>query len=255
MIDATGSNQRIPPYTSFVSLRSMVEWLKEMEPLPARIDRSLWSSKYSGSAGPPLMASARFLGLLDEERPTQALVELVQANDEMRKKKLEELIRRGYGEDFVNAVPTMTPKMLDDHLRNMGTTDSTHRKAVSFLINALKETDVSVPTAIAKKARNTPVRTKRKNSPRKTQPVDSPSVADEQALDQADNLQATKSTQNLRTLDLGEGVEAQLVIRGNMLALPNVSQVVKWLDGVLEAFNEDVGGTEQEDRTVGNTDK
>ena len=138
MAEATGVKQQIPPYTSFHSLRSMIEWLKEMDPLPARIDRSLWSSKYSGSAGPPLMATARFLGLLDGEQPTQALTELIQADDEERRNKFEELIRRGYGDDFVDGVREMTPKMLDDHLRAMGTTDSTHRKAVSFLINALK---------------------------------------------------------------------------------------------------------------------
>ena len=54
------------------------------------------------------------------------------------------------------------------------------------------------------------------------------------------------STQNLRSLELGKGVEAQLVIRGNMLALPNVAEVVTWLDGVLKAFNKEIGTKENE---------
>ena len=47
-----------------------------------------------------------------------------------------------------------TPKMLDVKLRELGATDGTLRKAASFFINALKATDVQVPSAIARKARN-----------------------------------------------------------------------------------------------------
>jgi hypothetical protein len=63
-------------------------------------------------------------------------------------------MREAYGPNLIDGLPRMMPGMLDERLRALGTTDATHRKAVSFFVNAAKALDIAVPTNIAKKARN-----------------------------------------------------------------------------------------------------
>ena len=57
---------------------------------------------------------------------------------------------------MIKDLPRMTPGMLNKKLEELGTTNPTHRKAVSFLVNASKAVGLTVPAQIAKKARNKP---------------------------------------------------------------------------------------------------
>lgn len=146
----------IPMYASYLTFTNFLDWLKEMKVVPSQIDRSLWSSKFSGGNGAQLMTGLRFLGLLNGEHPSQALEPLVMADDINRKELLKAILEQAYGEDMIRDLPKMTPAMLDKELEELGTTKSTHRKALSFFVNASKAVDITVPGQIASKARNKP---------------------------------------------------------------------------------------------------
>ena len=72
-----------PPYVSFNTFKTLLDWLK-VEGVPLRLDRSFWHDKFSGSTGSQLMASLRFLGLLDGNNPLPELENLIQAELEVQ---------------------------------------------------------------------------------------------------------------------------------------------------------------------------
>lgn len=179
--DKPRGENRAPTYVSYSTFTTMIDWLKGMDKLPSRIDRSLWASKFSGSNGAQLVGGMRFLGLLNGDTPEPRLRELVRAGKDERKTLLEAMLREAYGDDIVDGLATMTPSLLDDKLAALGTTTATHRKAVSFFVNAVKATDVAIPGIIAKRARNrragagrkTPAAQKKNNDPG-TPKIDTP---------------------------------------------------------------------------------
>ena len=121
--------ETLPPYISFSTLTTLLDWVREMPVTPSQIDRSLWEPKFAGSVGGQLMVGLRFLFLLDGNNPTQRLDELARADNEGRKQLLAQRLLDSYGDELIKGLRTDTPKMFDDKLRALGTTDATHRKA------------------------------------------------------------------------------------------------------------------------------
>ena len=226
----------IPPYASFLSFKSLLDWLNGMAAMPARIDRSLWTSKFSGATGGALISGARFLGLLDGEQPTQLLEDLVRADAEARKSLIEQMLRSAYGNEIVDGASTMTPKMFDDHLRGLGTSDATHRKAASFLTNALKEAGVEVQPAIAKRARNRRASATRRASSRKGNSDTQAPTADAGSTDAHTSATDAASTRNARTVKLRNGETVSLVTESDMLSLP--AEDLAWLLSVVQTFDD-----------------
>jgi len=93
-----------------------------------------------------------------------AVTNFVMADDASQKQLIKVVLERAYGEEMIRELPRMTPGMLDKRLGDLGTTNPTHRKAVSFFVNAAKAIELSVPTGIAKKARNQPAPAKTANN-------------------------------------------------------------------------------------------
>lgn len=234
MDQATEPTRKTPPYTSFVSFESMLEWLRNMDAMPAQIDRSLWGSKFSGATGSALVSASRFLGLLENEQPTHLLEELVHADKEIRPATLEKVLRAAYGNEIVDQASTMTPKMFDDQLRAIGTTDATHRKAASFLTNALKAAGVSVQPTIAKRARN-----RRPNTNRRA--TSQSSASDAKGATRSQRSQgvpetATTGVRNERKLKLRNGETVSLIIESDMLSMP--ADDLEWLLSVVRMFDD-----------------
>ena len=146
----------MPMYVSFSTFTTFLDWLKQMNVTPSKIDRTLWSQKFGGGTGGQLIVGLRFLKLLEGEEPTDELEALVRANTEERKALLADTLRKAYGPDLIADLPRMTPGLLNKALDELGTTDATRRKASSFLINAARAADLPIASGIAKKARNRP---------------------------------------------------------------------------------------------------
>ncbi len=142
-----------PPYISYSTFTTLLDWLREMPVIPSQIDRSLWKHKFAGSTGTQLMTGLRFLRLLDDNKPQPRLDELAHADREGRNGLMRQVLRDAYGAELVDQLASKTPKMMDEGLRALGTTDATHRKAVSFFVNAARSNNVVVPPSIGRRAR------------------------------------------------------------------------------------------------------
>lgn len=150
-----------PVYVSYLTFANLLDWLRELKTIPTQFDRSFWGERYSGSTGVQLMSGLRFLGLLQENTPTERLEQIAMASNEDRKGLIAQVLRDAYGNTLVDGLARMTPAMLNKALHDLGTTDGTHRKAISFFVNAAKATDLPMPGNIAKQARNKPATSRR----------------------------------------------------------------------------------------------
>ena len=56
------TKNKIPPYVSFKTFQTFLEFLSEG--MPNRIDRSVWLNKFSGSNGTQIMTAIKFFELI-----------------------------------------------------------------------------------------------------------------------------------------------------------------------------------------------
>ena len=229
-----------PMYASYRVFTGFLDWLGEQPAIPEQLHRSAAGDRYSGSLWSHLVAGLQFLGLAEGAVPRPELEELVTASPEQRKGLIEAMLRRSYGDDFINRLPRMTPHTFDKHLDELGSTAATRTKAASFLTNALKDTDVEIPSSIAKRARNRPTSTSRRSSKSRNKQSPSDEANDDKRSVQPhsdDSVGAEPQIQ--RTRDLGEGVVAMLTIRGDILKMTNAAEEMEWLKSVIKAFDND----------------
>lgn len=153
----TGQAQRLPapPYVSFLTFLHLVIWL-ETEGIPLRYDKSFWESKFSGSKGAQLLASLRFLNLINGAQTKPDLARLVAARGDDRKRVLSQLLQNSYSTVEFDKLSRATPAMLDEWFSGYSIDGDTRRKAVSFLINALKYVEHPLSPSLSRKARNKP---------------------------------------------------------------------------------------------------
>lgn len=186
------TSTKAPVYVSFLTFWNLLDWLRELNTVPSQFDRSFWGSKYSGATGAQLMTGLRFLGLLDNDRPTERLEQLALAGDPDRKRLLADLLRDAYGSQLVDGLPRATPKMVRDALIERGATDGTLRKAQSFFINAAKAADLPMPVTIAKQARNKPPAVARRGNGRGRRQAAPGDGASEQGGGELENKHVTR---------------------------------------------------------------
>jgi len=117
--------------------------------MPARIDRSYWGERFSGSNGTQLMTAIRFLGLIDSDGvPMSQLVQLVSAEGSQRSDILKQI---GYG-----AYAFLMDKSLDPQVATYAQLEKAFynayevsgdvaRKCIKFFIEL--ESDAGVPLA------------------------------------------------------------------------------------------------------------
>jgi hypothetical protein len=89
------NKKRSPPYVSYRSFLTLLEELQRG--IPARIDRSYWEDRFSGSTGTQLMSALRFLNLIDGNGvPTVSLKEMVTARGPARAEILKKISYESY---------------------------------------------------------------------------------------------------------------------------------------------------------------
>ncbi len=139
------------PYVPFRTFLAALEAFERG--LPAQVDRSLWPS-YSGAIRGQLLAAFRFLGLVDEGHcPTPALRELV-SRPESRKAALRALLEEHYRELTELELGRATPRQLDEALRgSYGLGGATHKKAVSFFLQAAQYAGMPLSPLLKAKTR------------------------------------------------------------------------------------------------------
>jgi hypothetical protein len=121
------------PYVPFKTFLAAVEGFERG--IPTQLDRSLWPS-YSGAIRGQLLAAFRFLEFTDEaDCPGPAMREFV-GKRESRKSMLRSLIGERYEALHGMDLARTSPRQLDEAMRQYGLSGVTHKKAISFLLQA-----------------------------------------------------------------------------------------------------------------------
>jgi hypothetical protein len=149
------SRKRLPPYVSYRTFRNFMDGLQQR--MPSRIDRSYWGDILSGSTGTQLMASLRFLGLIDEYgRPTTRLKPLAAAKGDQRDSFLRDMANDAYG--FVlkgqlepqSATYSELEELFHDRFQLTG---DLSRKCLKFFIELANDAGIPLSPFITKRFR------------------------------------------------------------------------------------------------------
>lgn len=164
------NRRQLPPYVSYRSFWNFLDRLHEA--IPARIDRSYWGDKFSGSTGTQLMRAIRYLGLIDDRGiPTPLLRSLVEARELQRDELMAQIARTNYS-FFLNGTvdyKTATYAQFEDILHaNFQVNSDVARKCIKFFVDLATDARIPLSPFVIKKKRKTKtsVSTKRtKNKP------------------------------------------------------------------------------------------
>jgi hypothetical protein len=148
--------KRLPPYISYRTFQNFIERLQQG--IPARIDRSYWSDRLSGSTGTQLMSALRYLGLIDADAvPTDQLRQLVSAKGEARPETLRQITYETFS--FLLRSPfdsrTATYAQLEEAFRStFELTDSVSRKCVKFFVALASDAGMPLSPFITRRLRS-----------------------------------------------------------------------------------------------------
>jgi hypothetical protein len=141
------------PVVPYVPFKTFLTALDALEAgLPNQLDRSVWPS-YSGAIQGQLLGAFRFLGLMDEGNcPTPALAELVSKRG-ARRELLRGLIESRYRTLVALDLTRTSPRQLDEALRQYGLSGATHKKALSFFLQAAQFAGMPLSVLLKAKTR------------------------------------------------------------------------------------------------------
>lgn len=150
------NQKRLPPYVSY---RTFLNFIGRLERgIPARIDRSYWGDKWSGSTGTQLMTAVRFLGLVDTEGvPTNRLRQLVSAKGADRAEILRQINSEAFDLPFQGLDPkTATYAQLEEFLRGKyGLNSGIARKCIRFLTALANDAGIPLSPFVTKNSKKT----------------------------------------------------------------------------------------------------
>ena len=156
----------LPPYVSYRTFQNFLDGLQLG--VPARIDRSYWGDRYSGSTGVQLMSALRFLGLIATDgTPTVRLRQLVHAQGAQRAEVPRQIVSASFGGVMEKSIDQQvaTYAQLEEAFYKMyQVSGDVSRKCIKFFISL--ETDAGVPLSpfIVKKSKTARTNTARKRN-------------------------------------------------------------------------------------------
>ena len=113
--------------------------------MPDRIDRSVFDSKFSGTATSQINSALRSLKLIDAEgRPSDALKLLARSEGEQHHKALEQILRSYYIPIFRLDLERATKAQFREAMREFGCTESMLIKCETFFIHAATHAGISL---------------------------------------------------------------------------------------------------------------
>jgi hypothetical protein len=125
----------VPPYVPYRTFQTFLEFLQDG--IPARIDRSVWGSRFSGSSGTQLMTALKVLGLVDSDgHPEPILEELVFAEGERRRALLRGMLEDYYRPVFQLDLARATRNQFHEAFRSFGAREGVLAKCEAFFIQA-----------------------------------------------------------------------------------------------------------------------
>ena len=111
--------------------------------MPDRIDRSVFDSKFSGTATSQITSALRALKLVDADgRPTEALYLIARTEGEEHHKVLEQVLKNYYMPVFKLDLEHATKAQFREAMREFGCTESMLVKSETFFIHAARHADI-----------------------------------------------------------------------------------------------------------------
>ncbi len=149
------TRKRLPPYVSYRTFRTFLTDLQEG--VPARIDRSYWGDRMSGTNGTQSVAALRYMGLVDATgTPNNLLKQLLAApRGSLRLDILKQLTSQCYAFILQSSFDpqTATYKQLEEIFESSyQLTGDVTRKCTKFFIEMAKEAGIPISPHILKKS-------------------------------------------------------------------------------------------------------
>jgi hypothetical protein len=162
----TETKKATPAYTTYTAFTNLINDLRE-NGMPSHITRSVVNGSNSGKA--TMIASLRYLGLIDKSHAsTDRMTQLVE-NQEDYSRNLNELLLEKYPflfDDSIDIKNTTTEKV-SEKFKEAGASGSTVSKCMAFFLQAAKAADIEVSSRVtAPKVASTP-RMRRTKWPKK----------------------------------------------------------------------------------------
>ncbi len=150
------NRKRSPPYVSYRSFRTLLEELQRG--IPARMDRSYWGDKFSGSTGTQLMSALRFLNLIDSSGiPTSQLKDLVVAKGVIKIDILKKISQESFSFLTSNSFESdkATYAQLEETFHECYQVDrDVARKCIKFFTELANDAGIPLSPYITKKSKN-----------------------------------------------------------------------------------------------------
>ncbi len=163
--------RRLPPYVSYRTFRNFLDGL-QVGGMPARIDRSYWGDRLSGTTGTQLISALRFLNLVDASGlPTNRLKMLVAARGPQRNELLRQVTFEAFaplmkaGLDPQNATYSQLEEIFHDNFNLSG---DVSRKCIKFFIMLAGDAGVHLSPFITKRLKSPRTGTNAKKAPART---------------------------------------------------------------------------------------
>ena len=172
MLSSSAQNKKIPPpYVSYRTFWNFLDGLQQT--IPARIDRSYWGDRFSGSNGGQLVAALRFLDLIDINGfPTAKLKQIVTSRGSERNEALKRIVREAYSflADDAPDPQTATYAQLEEAFRDhFQLASDVTRKCIKFYICLATAGGVKLSPFITEKTRTSRSNSRLKVTYRKKQ--------------------------------------------------------------------------------------
>lgn len=153
----SSSKKLLPPYVSYRTFLNFLEGLQQT--MPARIDRSYWGDRLSGSTGTQLVSALRFLDLIDANGfPTVKLRQLVGGKGSQRTELIKQVTHESYKFFFMSQVDpqTATYAQLEEAFHdNYQIASDVARKCIKFFIGLASDGGMKLSPFVTKKTRTT----------------------------------------------------------------------------------------------------
>lgn len=157
MMLSSSSKKLLPPYVSYRTFLNFLEGLQQT--MPARIDRSYWGDRLSGSTGTQLVSALRFLDMIDINGfPTAKLRNLVASKGGQRTELLKQITHESYSFFFLSQVDSQaaTYAQLEEAFHdNYHIASDVARKCIKFFIGLASDGGMKLSPFVTKRTRTT----------------------------------------------------------------------------------------------------
>jgi len=149
--------KRLPPYVSYRTFHNFLDSL-QLSGIPARIDRSYWGDRLSGTTGTQLTSALRFLNLADANGvPTNRLRMLVAARGPQKTELLRQMTYEAFaplmkaGLDPQNATYSQLEEIFHN---NFDLSGDVSRKCIKFFIMLAGDAGINLSPFITKRLKS-----------------------------------------------------------------------------------------------------